>query len=165
MHELKAQGLVDAIGIAAGAVGLMTRYVTSGAFDVLLTHNRYTLVDRRAEPLIAAAVSLGMTVLNAAPFGGGLLAGRDTRYAYREASAELIAWVDRAREVCAGFGVTLPTAALHFSLRNPDIDSTIVGVNRAGRIADLESMRTTEVPDALWPALTALGAPPSTIDD
>jgi D-threo-aldose 1-dehydrogenase len=165
LRELKEQGLVGAIGIAAGEIALMTRYVTSGAFDVLLTHNRYTLVDRRAEPLIAEAVSRGMGVFNAAPFGGGLLAGRTTRYAYREAPAGLLAWTERAGAVCAEFGVTLPTAALHFSLRNPDIDSTIVGVNRVSRIADLEAMRTTVVPDALWPALAALGTPPSTIED
>ncbi len=165
LRELKEQGLVGAIGVAAGEIGLMTRYVTSGAFDVLLTHNRYTLVDRRAEPLIAAAVSQGMGVFNAAPFGGGLLAGRDTRYAYREASPELLAWVGRARDVCASFDIPLPVAALHFSLRNPRIDSTIVGVNRVERIADLETMRTTAVPDDLWPALAALGTPPSTIDD
>ncbi|MDP9792328.1 D-threo-aldose 1-dehydrogenase [Catenuloplanes nepalensis] len=165
LRELKEQGLAGAIGVAAGEIGLMTRYVTSGAFDVLLTHNRYTLVDRRAEPLIASAVALGMGVFNAAPFGGGLLAGRDTRYAYREASAELLAWVDRARAVCADFAVSLPAVALHFSLRNPDIDSTIVGVNRIERIADLETMRTTPIPAELWPALDALGTPPSTIED
>ncbi|GAB7046991.1 aldo/keto reductase [Catenuloplanes indicus] len=165
LRELKDQGLAGAIGVAAGAIGLMTRYVTSGAFDVLLTHNRYTLVDRRAEPLIADAVARGMSVFNAAPFGGGLLAGRDTRYAYREASPELLAWVDRAREVCASFGVPLPVAALHFSLRNPHIDSTVVGVNRVERIADLETMRTAPVPPELWPALAALGTPPSTIED
>ncbi|MFI5845174.1 aldo/keto reductase [Catenuloplanes sp. NPDC051500] len=165
MRELKEQGLVDAIGIAAGEIALMTRYVTSGAFDVLLTHNRYTLVDRRAEPLIAEAVARGMGVFNAAPFGGGLLAGRDTRYAYREAPAALLGWTERARAVCAEFGITLPTAALHFSLRNADIDSTIVGVNRVSRIADLDTMRTTDIPDALWPALDALGTPPSTIED
>ncbi|MDR7277812.1 aldo/keto reductase [Catenuloplanes atrovinosus] len=165
LRELKEQGLAGAIGVAAGEIGLMTRYVTSGAFDVLLTHNRYTLVDRRAEPLIAEAVSRGMGVFNAAPFGGGLLAGRDTRYAYREASPELLAWVERARETCARFGVALPTAALHFSLRNPHVDSTIVGVSRVARIADLEAMRTAEIPDALWPELDALGTAPSTIED
>ncbi|GAB7044320.1 MULTISPECIES: aldo/keto reductase [Catenuloplanes] len=165
LRELKEQGLVGAIGVAAGEIALMTRYVTSGAFDVLLTHNRYTLVDRRAEPLIAEAVARGMGVFNAAPFGGGLLAGRDTRYAYREASPELLAWVDRARDVCAGFGLSLPVAALHFSLRNPDIDSTVVGIGRVERVADLEAMRTSPVPAELWPALDALGTPPSTIED
>ncbi len=165
LHELKDQGLVSAIGIAAGPVSLMTRYVSSGAFDVLLTHNRYTLVDRRGEALIADAAGRGMGVFNAAPFGGGLLAGRTTRYAYRDSSPELLAWLDRAREACRTRGVDLAVAALHFSLRNPLVHSTVVGVNAPERVAALENMRTTSVPDDLWTALADLGTPPSTIDD
>ncbi|WTL66110.1 aldo/keto reductase [Streptosporangium sp. NBC_01495] len=163
--ELREQGLIGAIGIAAGEIKLMTRYVTSGAFDVLLTHNRYTLIDRRAEELIAEAAAHGMGIFNAAPFGGGLLAGDGTRYAYCEASPELPAWVDRARELCHSWSIELPTTALHFSLRCPLIHSTVVGVSRPERIAQLEKLRLTTIPDDFWPALQALGTPPSTIDD
>ncbi|TDC68634.1 aldo/keto reductase [Streptomyces hainanensis] len=165
LRELREQGLVAAIGIAAGPLSLMTRYVRSGAFDALLTHNRYTLVDRSAEPLIAEATERGMGVFNAAPFGGGLLAGRTTRYAYRDSPPDLLAWIERARLTCQAHGVDLPVAALHFSLRNPLVHSTVVGVNASRRIADLERMRTTSVPEALWTALAELGTPPSTIDD
>ncbi|KAB8196535.1 aldo/keto reductase [Nonomuraea phyllanthi] len=165
MTELREQGLVGAIGIAAGDLPLMTRYVTSGAFDVLLTHNRYTLVDRRAEPLIAEAAERGMGVFNAAPFGGGLLAGTGTRYAYREAPPELLAWVERARELCARWSVDLPAVALRFSLRSPLVHSTVVGVGRPERIAQLDKLLRTPIPDEFWPALDALGTPPSTLDD
>ncbi|MCG5213019.1 aldo/keto reductase [Streptosporangium soli] len=165
LNELREQGLIGAIGVAAGEIKLMTRYVTSGAFDVLLTHNRYTLIDRRAEELMAEAAARGMGIFNAAPFGGGLLAGGGTRYAYREASPELLAWVDRARELCNSWSIELPAAALHFSLRCPLIHSTVVGVSRPERIAQLEKLRLTTIPDDFWPALQALGTPPSTIDD
>ncbi|MGP3962312.1 aldo/keto reductase [Nonomuraea sp. 3N208] len=165
MIELREQRLVGAIGIAAGEIQLMTRYVTSGAFDVLLTHNRYTLIDRRAEELMAEAAARGMGIFNAAPFGGGLLAGRGTRYAYREASPELLAWVDRARKLCHAWSIDLAAVALHFSLRCPLIHSTVVGVSRPERIAQLEELRLTAIPDDFWPALDALGTPPSTIDD
>jgi D-threo-aldose 1-dehydrogenase len=162
--ELREQGLVGAIGVAAGEIDLMTRYVTSGVFDVLLTHNRYTLVDRRAEALMAEAAERGMGVFNAAPFGGGLLAGRGTRYAYREASPELLAWTERARELCDTWSIDLPAAALHFSMRCPLVHSTVVGVSRPERIEQLEKLRLTTIPDDFWPALEALGTPPSTID-
>ncbi|RVX45790.1 D-threo-aldose 1-dehydrogenase [Nonomuraea polychroma] len=165
MIELREQGLAGAIGIAAGEIQLMTRYVTSGAFDVLLTHNRYTLVDRRAEELMTEAAARGMGIFNAAPFGGGLLAGRGTRYAYREASPELLDWVGRARELCHAYSIELAAAALHFSLRSPLIHSTVVGVGRPERITQLEELHRTTIPDDFWPALEALGTPPSTIDD
>lgn len=163
--ELRDQGLVGALGVATGSVEQLSAYVASGCFDVLLTHNRYTLVDRRAEPVIATAAAAGMGVLNAAPFGGGLLAGRGTSYAYRESPPALLEWVRRAGEVCAAHGTGLRAAALWFSLCHPCIHSTVVGVSHPDRITDLESLLTDPVPDGLWPELAALGSPPSTVDD
>lgn len=168
MLELKEEGLVDAIGIAAGTVSLMRQYVSTGAFDVLLTHNRYTLVDRSALPLIEDAVDLGMGVFNAAPFGGGLLArgsASGATYAYTESPPELLEWVARVEQLCSRHAVNLPTAALHFSLRSPLVDSTIVGISSEKRIDQLERMRQTEVPPSFWAELDALGTPPSNITD
>ena len=41
------------LGVAGGPVDLMRRYLDTGVFDVVLTHNRYTLLDRSAEALFA----------------------------------------------------------------------------------------------------------------
>ncbi|MFD5315345.1 aldo/keto reductase [Streptomyces sp. NPDC127098] len=165
LTELREQGLVGALGIAAGPVSLMRRYAESGAFQVLLTHNRYTLVDRRAEELIDLAVDRGIGVFNAAPFGGGILAGSGETYAYRQASPELLAWVARARELCGRWDVPLQAVALRFSLRHPGIASTIVGVGRPERLAQLTRLQATAIPEEFWPELAALGTPPSTLED
>ncbi|ADI11757.1 aldo/keto reductase [Streptomyces bingchenggensis BCW-1] len=166
MIELREQGLVDAIGIAAGPLSLMTRYVTSGIFDALLTHNRYTLIDRRAEPLISEAAQRGMGVFNAAPFGGGILAGQPgTRYAYRESPKPLLQWVTRLTDLCNRWEIPLAAAALHFSVRNPCIDSTVVGVSSPERIAELQHLQHLTVPEAFWTTLSELGTPPSTLND
>ena len=168
MLELREEGLVDAIGIAAGTVSLMRQYVATGAFDVLLTHNRFTLVDRSALPLIEDAVDHGMGVFNAAPFGGGLLArgsASGATYAYADSPPELLEWVARVEKLCAGHGIDLPTAALHFSLRSPLVNSTIVGISSTERIDQLERMRQTEIPPSFWEDLDALGTPPSNIND
>lgn len=165
MLELRDEGLVDAIGIAAGRLDLVRRYVDTESFDAVLTHNRFTLVDRSAVPLLERSRELGLGVFNAAPFGGGLLA-RGARagatYAYRPSPPELLDWVVRAELVCARHGVELPTAALHFSLCSPLIDSTVVGISRVERIDELERLRRAAVPDELWAELDALGAAPST---
>lgn len=168
MLELKEEGLVDAIGIAAGTVSLMRQYVGTGAFDVLLTHNRFTLVDQSARPLIEDAVDRGMGVFNAAPFGGGLLArgsASGATYAYTDSPPELLEWVARAENLCSEHEIDLPTAALHFSLRSPLVDSTIVGISSIERIEQLERMRQTEVPPSFWQDLDSLGTPPSNITD
>lgn len=165
MIELRDQGLAGAIGIAVGELSIETAYVRSGVFDAVLTHNRYTLIDRRAEGLIVDAHAQGMGVFNAAPFGSGILAGNGTRYAYREASPELLAWVERLRAVCAARGVSTAAVALHHSLRNPGIHSTVVGVGRPARLLALDVLYRTEIPDAVWDDVARLGTPPSPIAD
>jgi D-threo-aldose 1-dehydrogenase len=165
LTELREQGLAGALGIAAGPVSLMRRYAESGAFDVLLTHNRYTLVDRRGEELIGLAAERGMGVFNAAPFGGGILAGRGETYAYTQAGPGLLAWVTRARELCERWEIPLPAVALRFSLRHPGIASTIVGVGRPERLTQLRELQATTIPEEFWPELAALGTPPSTLED
>ncbi|MFC0680177.1 aldo/keto reductase [Lysobacter korlensis] len=168
MLRLKDQGLVDAIGIAAGRVGLVAQYVGTGLFDALLTHNRYTIVDQSALPLIEEATSRGMAVFNAAPFGGNLLAkgaASGGSYNYTASPPALLEWVARAEDVAARHGVTLPAVALHYSLRSPMIHSTVVGVSKIERIAELERLRTTGIPDELWADLEALGPAPSPVTD
>ena len=54
-----------------GPIDLLRRYIRTGAFSVVLTHNRFSLIDQSAEPLFEEAGELGVAVLNAAPFGGG----------------------------------------------------------------------------------------------
>ncbi|MCR2824613.1 aldo/keto reductase [Microbacterium sp. zg.Y909] len=168
MRELRETGAVDVIGIAAGPIALMTRYVETGLFDVVLSHNRFTLVDRSAEALFAEARRRGMGVFNAAPFGAGILAkGSASRpsYGYNDASPELMAWIARAEQVCADHGVPLAAAALHFSLRSELVDSTIVGIASSRRLVQLRELRDTEIPDALWPDLDALGPAPSPLPE
>ena len=168
MLRLKEQGLVEAIGIAAGRVGLVAQYIGTGLFDALLTHNRYTIVDQSALPLIEEAADRGMAVFNAAPFGGSLLAkgaASGGTYNYAPSPPTLLEWVARAEDVAARHGVTLPAVALHFSLRSPLIDSTVVGVSKIERIAELEQLRTTTIPDELWDDLATLGPAPSPVTD
>ncbi|MFI9488588.1 aldo/keto reductase [Promicromonospora sp. NPDC052451] len=166
--ELREAGRVGAIGVAAAPVPLMARYVRTGVFDAVLIHNRFTLVDQSAAPVFAEAKERGMTVFNAAPFGSGLLAKGPhdgAVYDYRPAGADLLAWTRRLQETCAAHGVSLPAVALHYSLRSPLVDSTVVGVASPGRRAQLDRLVATQVPDELWDAVDALGPAPSPVDD
>ena len=166
--RLREEGVAAAIGIAAGPVQLLQRYVDSDLFDAVLCHNRYTLVDRSAAPLFRDAHARGMRVYNAAPFGGDLLARgpRDgARYQYRPASAELREWTAQAEAVCARHSVSLPAVALSLSLRADTIDGTVVGVSSPARLDALQQLVDTVIPDAVWTELDALGPAPSPIDD
>jgi len=168
MVELRDAGVVDAIGIAAGPVPLVARYIETGAFDAVLVHNRFTLVERSAAGLWRDARRRGMTTFNAAPFGGDLLARgpvTGASYAYRPASAELLRWTALAEERCERHGVNLTAAALRFSMRDPLVDVTVVGASSPARIDDIRRIREQLIPDELWNDLGALGPAPSPIDD
>lgn len=157
--DLKERGLVDAIGVAGGPVGLLRRYLDTGEFDVVLSHNRLTLLDRSAEPLFHTARERGIGVLNAAPYGGGILSrgvAAVPRYAYGLGAAEAVEAARAMEAACARYDVPLGAAALQFSLRSDLVDSTVVGMSSPGRIAETEALAATPIPDALWDELAAL---------
>ncbi|MEQ1737901.1 MAG: aldo/keto reductase, partial [Rhodoglobus sp.] len=160
---LRDEGAVGAIGIAAGKRALMEEYVRTDAFDAVLNHNRWTLVDRSADTLWNLATERRMAVFNAAPFGGGILAGSTTRgpkYAYTEASGELLAFIDRMQGLAAEWGIELAAAAVQFSMGDPRIHSTVVGMSSIARLESLPGLTTAAIPEGFWEAFRALGTPP-----
>jgi D-threo-aldose 1-dehydrogenase len=137
-------------------VPLLQQYLDTDAFDVVLSHNRYTLLDRSAEAMFRAAGERGLGVINAAPYGGGMLSkGPDvqTKYAYGSRDERIPAAARAMAEACARHGVPLAAAALQFSMRAPFVDSTVVGVSSPERIAQTVELATTAIPDELWAEL------------
>ncbi len=154
LQRFKAQGVIEHLGVAGGPIKMLQRYIETKAFEVVVTHNRYTLLNRIAEPLIAEATRLGVAVLNAAPYGSGILAkGPDAypRYAYQDAAKALLERARRVVDLCRRYDVPLAAAALQFSLRDPRIVSTVVGVSRPERVAETGTLASYPIPDELWP--------------
>lgn len=163
--RIRDEGIAEHLGVAGGPVALMSQYLGTGVFEALITHNRWTLVDRSADELIDEAVALGVGVVNGAPFGGGILArgtaGTD-KYAYHRAPEEVLRRIRRMEELCAQASVPLAAAALQFSLRDARITSTIVGVTRPERIEETARYAVWPIDDALWHELDGLAAPRET---
>lgn len=160
LQRFKDEGVIEHLGVAGGPIDLMIRYVETGAFEVAITHNRHTLLNRAAEPLLDITTQRGVPVLNAAPYGSGILAkGPEAypRYAYRRASADLVERARRLAEICRRYEVPLAAAALQFSTRDPRIASTIVGMSRPERLEQTTELASHPIPDELWPQLDAIG--------
>lgn len=160
--KLRDEGLIEHLGVAGGPIALMIRYVETGVFAAAITHNRHTLLNRGAAPLLDIAAARGLAVVNAAPYGSGILAkGPDAypRYAYHTAPPEMIARVRQIAAVCARHDVPLAAAALQFSTRDPRITATIVGMTRPERIAQTVTLARHPIPDALWTELAGLLPP------
>ncbi len=159
LRDLGDEGVIEHLGVAGGPIDLEIRYVQTGVFEAVITHNRYTLVDRSAEPLLDVAAERGVALLNAAPYGSGILAkGPDAyaRYAYQEAPEEMVRRVRKMQAACGEFGVPLAAAALQFSMRDPRVASTIVGISRPERVEQTLELAAQPVPEELWGRLDRL---------
>lgn len=162
------EGLIGHLGLSGGPVGLLERFLGTGHFEALITHNRYTLVDRSADRLLDLAAALGIGVLNAAPYGGGMLTRWPvdrTRYAYGEGPTALVDAANEMGRLCTDAGVPFAAAALQFSTRDPRITSTIVGMRTVGDLEASIALDDVEVPQELWDALLAVPLDPSTWQD
>jgi D-threo-aldose 1-dehydrogenase len=161
--QLRDEGVLHHLGVAGGEVRMLADFMATGLPDVVLCHNRFTLVDRSAEPLMEDAWRRGVAFINAAPYGGGILAqGPDgqPRYAYEPAGSAIRDAVRGMQAACAGHGVPLAAAALQFSVRDPRVASTVVGVSAPDRIEETARLLSHHVPDELWAELELL-TPPS----
>jgi len=159
LMAMKEQGLVSAIGISGGPVGMLQRFVETDLFDALVTHNRYTLVDRSASDLFDAAAERRVGVTNGAPYGAGILTGDprfSTDYGYRPATPTVLRTVHELTRVCDAHGVTLASAALQFSMGESRIHSTVVGVSSLARLEAALRDATADLPAELWADLEAV---------
>ena len=158
---LKEQGIAESVGIATGNLQSLTDYLNTDVFDVLLSHNKYTLLDRSAEPLMDACVHKGVAFLNAAPYGGGLLArgpGATTRYAYAEADKELLKRATDLEVLCTQHGIPLAAAALQFSMRDDRVASTVLGTSSRTRLEQTIALAEHPISAEFWQAAEGLMA-------
>lgn len=165
LHRCRDEGVIAHVGVAGGPIDLMTRYVRTGAFEVAISHNRYTLLNAAASRFWDVCGRHGVAAINAAPYGGGMLAqGPEVyaRYAYEEANPSVLRRARAIQRICTRHGVPLAAAALQFSLRDPRIASTIVGMGAPHLVAATVELAGIPIPGELWKDLAAV--PPVTLD-
>lgn len=158
LFRLKAEGLVQAVGLAMGRLDVMFPILRDWPFDALVSHNRMTLVNRSADEMFDYAADAGIAILNAAPFAGGVLAkGSDVmpRVTYQEADDEALSGIRKIEAICAEHGIAPGAAALQFSMRDPRVTSTIVGVSKPERVRQTLDWAEAPIPQRVWDALAS----------
>ena len=157
--DLRDQGVITHLGVAGGPIDLELRYLATEAFDAIISHNRFTLVDQSANPLLDDAARRNVAFINAAPFGGGMLVKGPAAvptYCYAPVSAATLERVTAMEQLCADFGIPLAAAALQFSVRDHRVTSTIVGMSQPQRVRQTLDLLETFIPTELWDALLPL---------
>ena len=165
LFKIKAQGLTQAVGLAAGRTDIMMPLMRHWDFDAIISHNRYTLLNRNGIEMFELAKSRGMAVINAAPYASGILAKGAVQaplFAYMPADDSIVSRVKAIEALCSNYGVPVGAAALQFSMRSPLVASTICGVSTPERVQQTNDWANWSIPDALWKELLAL---PFDMDD
>ncbi|WP_378788821.1 aldo/keto reductase [Nonomuraea fastidiosa] len=162
LAELRAQGVVGAIGAGMYDSAKLTRLVRETDADVVMLSGRYTLLNHSAlDDLMPACAERGVSVLAASVFNSGLLATErpreGARYDYAPATPYVLERVHHIADVCAAHGVTLPQAAMAFPLLHPAVAGVVAGMRSAEEVRRNVAAFSAPVPAALWSDLREAG--------
>ena len=159
LFKLKEEGIAKAVGLAMGRIDVMFPILRDRPFDALISHNRFSLLNRSAGEMFDFAADKGIAILNAAPYAGGVLAKGSAempRITYQEASSEELEPVRAIEAVCARHTIAPGAVALQFSMRDPRVTSTIAGVSAPERIRQTLDWAGAEIDSAAWKEIEAL---------
>ena len=165
LFQLKEEGSVTLVGLAMGKVEMMYDLIQKWPFDVMINHNRFTLLNRQADKLFSLAKKKGIKIFNAAPFCGGILAKgtkETNRLVYQEVSEKKLKPVFDLEKICLKYNIPLGAAALQFSMKDPRISSTIVGITKKSRIDQIVEWSNFEISEDAWTEILSL---PFSIND
>lgn len=157
LEELKAAGLIKAIGAGVNRMGTIPRFLERFELDFFLVALPYTLAE---QPVLDAEFPLceqrGVGVIIGGVFASGILATGPVpgaRYNYAIANEEQLGRIGRMQAVCGRHGVPLAAAALQFTLHHPIVASVIPGAFHPDHPRrNVESMRV-EIPAEMWAEL------------
>ncbi|WP_063727967.1 aldo/keto reductase [Streptomyces sp. RTd22] len=162
LAELRAQGVVGAIGAGMYHPGKLTRLVKESDVDVVMLSGRYTLLDQSAlDELLPACGDRGVSVLAASIFNSGLLATarpvEGATFDYVPAEPRMLERALRMADVCEAHGVTLPEVAMAFPLRHPAVAGIVVGMRTADEVRRNMVAFGAEIPSRVWDDLRSEG--------
>jgi D-threo-aldose 1-dehydrogenase len=162
LAELRAQGVVGAIGVGMNQWEMPARFVRETDIDVVMLAGRYTLLEQHALPeFLPLCHERGVSVVAAGVFNSGLLARpdvpQDAKYDYADAPPELVDRASRIAEVCERHGVTLPEVAIQFPLGHPAVSCVVIGSRTADQMRANAEHFEVAVPPPLWEELRTEG--------
>ncbi|MGW6276960.1 aldo/keto reductase [Kribbella sp. NPDC055071] len=160
LRDLRAAGLVRAIGAGMNTTAPLTELVRSCELDVVLLAGRYTLLDQSSlADLMPACEERGVSVVIGGVFNSGVLVdpAPGASFDYVPAGSEVVAKAVAIQEICRRYDVPLAAAALRFPLAHPRVSTVLIGARTVDELdADLDLL-SVEIPAELWADLRSAG--------
>jgi D-threo-aldose 1-dehydrogenase len=162
LDELRAEGLVRAIGAGMNQAAMLADLVRSTDVDLVMIAGRYTLLEQSAlDDLLPLCRARGVGVVAAGVFNSGLLSrrrpGAGARYDYGPAPAHAIERAQEIAAVCEQHGTTLPAAAIAFPLAHAAVVTVCVGARSPQQVERNVALYRETVDSELWAHLKAHG--------
>lgn len=160
LRDLRAAGLVRAIGAGMNNSAPLAELVRSCDLDVVLLAGRYTLLDQSAlSDLLLACEARGVSVVIGGVFNSGVLIdpAAGASFDYIPAGDEVLAKAAAIREVCQRYDVPLAAAALRFPLAHPRVCMVLVGPRTVDELEMDLALFDAEIPADLWTDLRRAG--------
>ena len=159
MCDLRAEGVVGAIGLGVNEASVCSRVLDHFDVDCFLLAGRFTLLEQSPlDDLLPQCHRSRVSIIIGGPYNSGMLAVSDRQqatYDYQPVDQERWDKAGRIRAVCAAHGVDLRAAALQYPLRHPAVASVIPGVWRLEEVSANTALCKANVLDALWDDLAA----------
>ncbi|MFA5058417.1 MAG: aldo/keto reductase [Opitutaceae bacterium] len=158
VSELKREGRIGAVSFGIYPMDLWHRIFQTLPIDAALIHNHYCLHDTRLLELLPMARAKGIGLINASPFGSGLLTDRGPA-GWHPATPAQRAVFKQAAEYCARQGTNISQLALQFSSQNPEIPTTLFSSANPASVRRNVAWAAGPCDPALAQAVQALLAP------
>ena len=162
--ELRAGGVVRAIGMGMNEWGRTARMVARFDLDCILLAGRYTLLDQTALPeLLPLCLERGVKLVIGGPYNSGILASdpdRPASFDYQPAPGHLVRRAGELRAVCDRHRVDLRAAALQFPFGHEAVISAVPGAASVAELEENARLMQEEIPPALWEDLVEEGLLP-----
>jgi len=165
LTELRDQGVVRNIGAGMNQAAMLAEFVRRCDVDVVMVAGRFTLLDSSAlDELLPLAAERGVGVVAAAVYNSGLLSSEtvdpSAHFDYGTAPRSVVDRAARIADVCTRYGVSLPAAAIQYTLRHPAVVSVVTGMRTAPHVHSTVERYDAAIPEDLWAELDASGLVP-----
>ncbi|MFZ7804001.1 aldo/keto reductase [Bacillus thuringiensis] len=153
LTQLRDEGVIKGWGLGVNKVESIELMLDleEAKPNVSLLAGRYSLLDheRALQRVMPAALKNNMDIVVGGPYSSGVLAG-GAHFEYQKASPEIIAKVNKMKNLADRYGISIKAAALQFALANPAVAAVIPGASKPERIAEDQAALKTVIPAAFW---------------
>lgn len=143
VHQLKKEGRIGAVGFGIYPMDLWQRIFRDYEIDAALIHNHYCLYDNRLLQLLPLTTQKGIGIINASPFGSGLLTARGPADWHPATKEERAVFLEAAL-LCKQYEIPIEKLAIQFSSQHTGIPTTMF--SSSNPLSVLKNIQWSEEP-------------------